>query len=103
MRKRTIQKNFWLSYEEVEKLKGLSSKMKITEADTIRKLLNEAKLTEAPPKEFYDAINKIYKASLELKKVVNHFSSLENINESLFSKYLKNIEILRKDIYDKYI
>ena len=59
MRRKTIKKNFWFSYDEDKQLKYLSSILNLSESNTIRKLLYETQVKECPPKEFYDAIDKI--------------------------------------------
>ena len=61
MRRKTIKKNFWFSYDEDRQLKYLSSILNLSESNTIRKLLYETQVKECPPKEFYDAIDKINK------------------------------------------
>ena len=62
MRRKTIKKNFWFSYEEDKQLKYLSSILNLSESNTIRKLLYETQIKESPPKEFYDAIDMIVSA-----------------------------------------
>ena len=54
MRRKTIKKNFWFSYDEDRQLKYLSSILNLSESNTIRKLLYETQVKECPPKEFYD-------------------------------------------------
>ena len=56
MRRKTIKKKFWFSYDEDKQLKYLSSILNLSESNTIRKLLYETQVKESPPKEFYDAI-----------------------------------------------
>ena len=56
MRRKTIKKNFWFSYDEDKQLKYLSSILNLSESNTIRKLLYETQVKECPPKEFYEAM-----------------------------------------------
>ena len=69
MRRKTIKKNFWFSYEEDKQLKYLSSILNLSESNTIRKLLYETQIKESPPKEFYDAIDKINKIGVNINQL----------------------------------
>ena len=69
MRRKTIKKNFWFSYDEDKQLKYLSSILNLSESNTIRKLLYETQIKESPPKEFYDAIDKINKIGVNINQL----------------------------------
>lgn len=103
MRKRTIKKNFWLSYEEDRQLKYLSSLLNLSEADTIRKLLYETHVKEAPPSEFYDAIDKINKIGVNINQLTKVANATGNIYESELQRQFNNIQKLKDDVYKKYL
>ena len=96
MRRKTIKKNFWFSYEEDKQLKYLSSILNLSESNTIRKLLYETQIKESPPKEFYDAIDKIN----QLTRLAN---STGSIYEDKLNHEFLELEKLRNSIYEKYI
>jgi len=103
MRKRTIKKNFWFSYEEERQLKYLSSLLNLSESNTIRRLLFETHVKEAPPKEFYDIIEKINKIGININQLTKVANATGNIYEAELKKQFNNIQILKKDLYKKYL
>lgn len=103
MRTRTIQKHFWFSYEEYERLKYLSRIQKLSEADTIRNLLYTAEIKESPSVDFYEHINKLHK---QMNEIINFrkFSKIyEDINIDEINKLLTKLDVLVDDIYDEYL
>ena len=103
MRRKIIKKNFWLSFEEDEQLKKISSLLNMSEADTFRKLLFETNIKEAPKKDFYEAIDKINKIGVN----INQLARVANTNGNIYVYELeKQFNILNKlieDLKDKYI
>ena len=103
MRRKIIKKNFWLSFEEDEQLKKLASLLNMSEADTIRKLLFETSVKEAPPREFYNAIDKINKIGVN----INQLAKVANTNGNIYVYELeKQFEVLNKlieELKDRYI
>lgn len=103
MRRKVIKKNFWLSFEEDEQLKKLSKLLNMSEADTFRKLLFETTVKVAPPKEFYEAIEKMNKIGVN----INQLTKVANTNGSIYSYELnKQFDYLNEmieKIKDKYI
>lgn len=103
MRRKTIKKNFWFSYDEDRRLKYLSSILRISEADTIRKLLYETQVKECPPREFYDAMDKINKIGVNINQLTKVANATGNIYESELQKQFNNIETLKDEVYKKYL
>lgn len=103
MRRKTIKKNFWFSYEEDKQLKYLSSILNLSESNTIRKLLYETQVKECPPKEFYDAIDKINKIGININQLVRIANSTGSIYEEKLNQEFNELEKLKNNIYDKYI
>ena len=97
MRRKTIKKNFWFSYDEDKQLKYLSSILNLSESNTIRKLLYETQVKESPPKEF---INKIGVNINQLTRLAN---STGSIYEDKLNHEFLELEKLRNSIYEKYI
>lgn len=103
MRRKTIKKNFWFSYEEDKQLKYLSSILNLSESNTIRKLLYETQIKESPPKEFYDAIDKINKIGVNINQLTRLANSTGSIYEDELNHEFLELEKLRNSIYEKYI
>ena len=103
MRKRTIKKNFWLNYEEDRQLKYLSSLLNLSEANTIRKLLFEVNVKSNPPKEFYDAVDKMNKIGVN----INQLTKIANATNKLYvydlNKQFQELSKLIQDIRKRYI
>ncbi len=97
MRKRTIKKNIWLNYEEDRQLKKLSSLLNLSEANVIRRLLFETSVNESPPKDFYDAIEKINKIGIN----INQLTKIANSTNQLYVAELNhNLNALNNFITD---
>ena len=103
MRRKTIKKNFWFSYDEDRQLKYLSSILNLSESNTIRKLLYETQVKECPPKEFYDAIDKINKIGVNINQLVRIANSTGSIYEEQLNQQFNELEKLKNNIYSKYI
>ena len=103
MRTRTIKKNFWLNYKENMQLKKLSSILKLSEADVIRKLLFDVQVKECPPKEFYDAIDKINKIGININQLAKIANTTGDIFEYELTSYFNELDDLKNKIYEKYI
>ncbi len=103
MRKRTIKKNFWFSYEENRQLKDLAFSLKLTEANTIRKLLYEIHIKESPPKEFYNAIEKINKIGVNINQLTKIANSTNRIYVFELNKQFKELNNLINSIKEKYL
>lgn len=103
MRRKTIKKNFWFSYEEDRQLKHLSSLLNLSESNTIRKLLYETQIKEAPPKEFYIAIDKINKIGNNINQLAKYANTFGYVNEYELADEIKKLKSLTQGLYDKYI
>lgn len=103
MRRRTIKKNFWFSYEENRQLKYLSSILNLSESDTIRKLLYDTQVKACPPKEFYDAIDKINKIGVNINQLSRVANTTGIIYEEKLNKQFDELEKLKNSIYDRFI
>lgn len=103
MRKRTIKKNFWFSYDEDKQLKYLSSLLNLSEANTIRKILFETQVKECPPKEFYDAIDKINKIGININQLTKIANSSGDIYKDKLTYEFKELDKLKKSIYERYV
>ncbi len=103
MRRKTIKKNFWFSYDEDRQLKYLSSILNLSESNTIRKLLYETQVKECPPKEFYDAIDKINKIGVNINQLARIANSTGSIYEEQLNQQFNELEKLKNNIYNKYI
>jgi len=103
MRRKTIKKNFWFSYEEDRQLKHLSSLLSMSESNTIRKLLYETQVKEAPPKEFYEAIDKINKIGTNINQIAKYANTFGYLNEYELEGEIKKLKLLIQDLYNKYI
>ena len=103
MRRKTIKKNFWFSYDEDRQLKYLSSILNLSESNTIRKLLYETQVKECPPKEFYDAIDKINKIGVNINQLARIANSTGSIYEEKLNQEFLELEKLKNSIFEKYI
>ena len=103
MRRKTIKKNFWFSYDEDRQLKYLSSILNLSESNTIRKLLYETQIKESPPKEFYDAIDKINKIGVNINQLTRLANSTGSIYEEKLNQEFLELEKLKNSIFEKYI
>ena len=103
MRRKTIKKNFWFSYDEDKQLKYLSSILNLSESNTIRKLLYETQVKECPPKEFYEAIDKINKIGININQLARIANSTGSIYEDKLNQQFEELERLKNNIYKKYI
>ena len=103
MRRKTIKKNFWFSYDEDKQLKYLSSILNLSESNTIRKLLYETQVKECPPKEFYEAIDKINKIGININQLTKIANSTGSIYEDKLNQQFNELEKLKNSIYEKYI
>ena len=101
--KKTIKKNFWFSYDEDKQLKYLSSILNLSESNTIRKLLYETQVKECPPKEFYEAIDKINKIGININQLAKIANSTGIIYEDKLNQQFNELEKLKNSIYEKYI
>ena len=103
MRRKTIKKNFWFSYEEDRQLKYLSSLLNMSESNTIRKLLYETQIKEAPPKEFYNAIDKINIIGNNINQIAKYANTFGYVKEDELVNEIKKLKLLTQSLYDKYI
>ena len=103
MRRKTIKKNFWFSYDEDRQLKYLSSILNLSESNTIRKLLYETQVKECPTKEFYDAIDKINKIGVNINQLARIANSTGSIYEEKLNQEFLELEKLKNSIFEKYI
>ena len=81
MRRKTIKKNFWFSYEEDKQLKYLSSILNLSESNTIRKLLYETQIKE-----------------LELKLLTLHDKDVNYKEDNRYMAIEKEIENLQSQV-----
>lgn len=98
MRRRTIKKNFWLNYEEDQQLKKLSEILNLSEASTIRKLLYETNVKECPPKEFYEAIEKINKIGVNINQIAKIANTNGYINMDFLYANLNNVKKIIEEL-----
>ena len=103
MIKKTIKKNFWFSYDEDRQLKYLSSILNMSESNTIRKLLYETQVKACPPREFYEAIDKINKIGVNINQLARVANSTGLIYEEKLNRQFDDLEKLKNSIYDKFI
>ncbi len=103
MRRRTVKKNFWLSHVEDRQLKDLSSLLNLSEADTFRKLLYETYVKANPPKEFYDAIDKINKIGVNINQLTKIANSTNKIYVYDLNKQFNELNNLIETIKEKYL
>ena len=103
MRKRNIKKNFWFNTEEDEQLKKLSTLLKLSEANTIRKILFETNIKEAPPREFYVAIDKINKIGVNINQLTHIANSSGDIYIKELDVNFNRLEMLIQELKSKYL
>ena len=103
MRRKTIKKNFWLSYEEDRQLKKLSSLLNLTEAGVIRKILFCTEVKSSPPKEFYDAIEKINKIGVNINQLTKIANTTNQIYTQELDRQFKKLNELVDELKEKYI
>ncbi len=103
MRTRTVKKNFWLNHAEDRQLKDLSSLLNLSEADTFRKLLYETYVKANPPKEFYDAIDKINKIGVNINQLTKIANSTNKIYVYDLNKQFNELNSLVENIKEKYL
>lgn len=102
MRRRTIKKNFWLSYEEDRQLKFLSASLNLSEVDTIRKLLVETYVKASPPKEFYDYLNKLNMIGVNINQIAKIANSTNYVYARELTKNVKELNSMIEFIKEKY-
>lgn len=101
--KKVIEKHFRFSIDDDEKLKDLAYKSRLSESEIVRSLITSSIIKEAPPREFYNAINLINKLGVN----VNQLAHVANSNGQIYERELrllsKRLNELIKDLRKKYL
>lgn len=103
MRRRTIKKNIWLNYAEDRQLKYLSRSLGLSEANVIRRLLYETNVKAPPPKEFYDAIEKINRIGVNINQLTKIANTTNTVYVYDLNKQFRKIEDLVEKLKENYL
>lgn len=103
MRKRTIKKNIWLNYAEDRQLKYLSKSLGLSEANVIRRLLYEINVKAPPPKEFYDAIEKINRIGVNINQLTRIANTTNTIYVYELNKQMRKLDELVDNLRESYL
>lgn len=103
MRRRTIKKNFWFNYAEDRQLKKLSSDLNLSESNVIRRLLFETYVKASPPKEFYNAVEKINKIGVNINQLTRIANQTGSIYVQELNRQFKELDYLIKELKEKFI
>ena len=103
MCEKIIRKEVRLSLKEKQKLKDLSLASGLTESDVIRKLLDSAIIKELPKRDFYDAIDKIYRISVSINQLLKFASMTDSVYNFKLNYCFNEIKKMIDKIKEKYL
>ncbi|MBE6149889.1 MAG: plasmid mobilization relaxosome protein MobC [Firmicutes bacterium] len=103
IRKRIFEKHVRLNQDELEILETLSRKTGLTESELLRSCLTNIVFKEAPPKEFYDLLNKINNIGININQIAHIANSTGEIYYDTLKLYFSQIEQFMKEIKEKYL
>lgn len=89
--------------KEIERLKELTSLTGLSGNEVIRSCLNNIVFKEAPPKEFYDLLNKINNIGNNINQIAKIANTTGEIYINDLKLYFSEIDKLIKDIRKKYL
>lgn len=98
MRKRDIQKTFWLNYNENKKLKDNSKKCGLSESQYIRMLINGYKPREEPTDILYDVLRQMKGIGNNLMQIARKANALNLIDAQYYQRNYEKFKILEEDI-----
>lgn len=100
---KTIIKTFRFSQDDIKRLEKKSKDLNLSKADTIRYLIENATIQEAPPTEFYDLLKKINNIGDKINAIIKNSNSLdENILYSIKACFT-TIDLLINEIKRKFL
>jgi len=88
---------------EIEKLNELSKLTGLSANEVIRSCLNNIVFKEAPPKEFYDLLNKINNIGININQIAHIANSTGEIYFDTLKIYFSQIEQFIKEVKEKYL
>lgn len=103
IRKRIYEKHIRLNQKELEILEKLARKTGLTESELLRSCLTNIVFKEAPPKEFYDLLNKINNIGININQIAHIANSTGEIYVNDLKLYLSEINRLIIEIRKKYL
>jgi len=103
IRRRYCDKHVMFYPEEIERLNELSKLTGLSANEVIRSCLNNIVFKEAPPKEFYDLLNKINNIGININQIAHIANSNGEIYFDTLKIYFSQIEQFIKEIKEKYL
>jgi len=103
MNEKPIRKAYRLSSKDNYKLKELSRKTGLSEAEVIRQALEKIELKEKPPKDFYDLLNKINNIGNNINQIAKVANQRGEIYYDELKIYFKIVENFIKECRKKYL
>ena len=103
IRRRYCDKHVMFYPEEIERLNELSKLTGLSANEVIRSCLNNIVFKEAPPKEFYDLLNKINNIGININQIAHIANSTSEIYFDTLKIYFSQIEQFIKEIKEKYL
>ena len=97
------KKTFRLSSKDYSKLKELSRKTKLSEADVIRMMINNTELKESPPKEFYDLLNKINNIGNNINQIAKIANQTGEIYYRELTLFMTSVNTFISECRNKYL
>lgn len=103
MRKRYCDKHVMFYPDEIERLNELSRLTGLSANEVIRSSLNNIIFKEAPPKEFYDLLNKINNIGININQIAKIANTTGEIYFNDLKLYYSEISKLINEIRKKYL
>lgn len=101
MRKRSIQKTFWLNENENEKLKNNALKVGLSESSYIRTLIMGYKPKEQPTEIIYEMINQIRGIGTNLNQIAKKANALGMVDAPYYKNVYEKICKLEKRLNEE--
>lgn len=103
IRKRYCDKHVMFYPEEIDRLNELSRLTGLSANEVIRSSLNNIVFKEAPPKEFYDLLNKINNIGININQIAHIANSTGEIYYDTLKAYYYQIEKFIDEVRKKYL
>lgn len=103
IRKRYCDKHVMFYPEEIEYLNKLSRLTGLSANEVIRSSLHNIVFKEAPPKEFYDLLNKINNIGININQIAHVANSTGEIYFETLKVYFSQIEKFIDEIRRKFL
>lgn len=103
IRKKYCDKHVRFYQEEIDRLNELSKLTGLSGNEIIRSCLNNIVFKEAPPKEFYDLLNKINNIGININQIAHVANSTGEIYFETLKAYFSQIEKFIDEIRKKFL